>query len=148
MFKSKDGKVIFMSAVTKTTSRVSVIPSDSEHGIPQPVKAPTPGVEYYCEHRWGYIYAVSNENNPDFAVYRASLADITNGVGEASWEHFHTPDEMSITDIDMFDRCLMLYGWGMEGEPAVEVAQTPSYCLHTLSRQSTSRTRNVEHPSM
>ncbi|KAF4689031.1 hypothetical protein FOZ60_002132 [Perkinsus olseni] len=120
VFKSKDGKVIFMSAVTKTTSRVCVISSDSEEGMPQPVKAPVSGVEYYCEHRWGYIYAVSNESNPDFAVYRASLADISNGVGEAAWEHFHTPDEMSITDIDMFDRCLMLYGWGMEGEPAVE----------------------------
>ncbi|KAF4707421.1 hypothetical protein FOZ63_031035, partial [Perkinsus olseni] len=120
VFKSKDGKVIFMSAVTKTTSRVCVISSDSEEGMPQPVKAPVSGVEYYCEHRWGYIYAVSNESNPDFAVYRASLADINNGVGEAAWEHFHTPDEMSITDIDMFDRCLMLYGWGMEGEPAVE----------------------------
>ena len=115
LFKSKDGKCVFMSSSSKTRSEVHVVPADDPFAVPKIVHPATPGVEYFCEHRDGYIYVVSNMDYVNFALYRTPLADPTQMELV-----YHSPD-LTITDIDMFRRGLVLYGHGFEGQPAVEI---------------------------
>ena len=115
LFKSKDGKCIFMSSSSKTRSEVYVVSSDDPYVVPHRVHSPEDGVEYYCEHRDGYIYMVSNKDYTNFALYRKPVD------GSKAMElMYHSPD-MTIRDIDMFHKGLALYGHGFEGQPAVEV---------------------------
>ena len=116
LFKSKDGKCIFMSSSSKTQSEVYVVPSDDPTAQPVLIRPPQKGVEYYCENRDGFIYIVSNKDFVNFALYRVPM----DKVGQDWQLVYHSPD-MTITDIDMFRRGIVLYGSGFEGEPGVEV---------------------------
>ena len=117
LFKSKDGKCIFMSSSSKTKSEVYVVPSDDPKATPRLVQAPEDGVEYYCEHREGFIYMVSNKDFTNFALYRTPID------GSNPMELMYHSSDMTISDIDMFRKGLALYGHGFEGQPAVEVVR-------------------------
>ena len=115
LFKSKDGKCVFMSSSSKTRSEVYVVSADDPKATPSQVAAPQDGVEYFCEHRENFIYVVSNREFLNFALYRAPASS----PNELSLV-YHSPD-MTIADMDMFRKGLVLYGHGFEGQPAVEV---------------------------
>ena len=115
LFKSKDGKCIFMSSSSKTSSEVYVVPSDDPEATPQLVHPVSEGTEYFCEHRDGYVYIVSNRDYVNFALYRMKL-----GCDSEAEFVYHSPD-LTITDVDMFRKGLVLYGYGFEGQPAVEI---------------------------
>ena len=134
LFKSKDGQCIFLSSSSKTRSEVRVVRADEAVGVPAVVHPPQSGVQYYCEHREGFVYKVSNEEFVNFALYRRSL----NEDGEIKKFHLlhHSPD-MTIADLDMFRKAVVLYGHGFEGQPAVEVVRFREHCdVDTLSDSS------------
>jgi oligopeptidase B len=114
LFKSKDGKCIFMSSSSKTKSEVFVVHSDDPEATPVLVHPPCEGVEYFCEHRDGYIYIVSNMEFTNYALYRKPIN------GNELELMYHSPD-MTIRDMDMFRKGIVLYGHGFEGQPAVEI---------------------------
>jgi oligopeptidase B len=104
-----------MSSSSKTQSEVYVVPADDAKGVPVLVAPPTPGVEYFCEHRDGYIYVISNKDYTNFAMYRMDWQK-SNDL-----ELMYHSTDMTITDMDMFKKGIALYGTGFEGQPAVEV---------------------------
>jgi len=132
LFKSKDGSKTFMSSSSKTMSEVYVVDSSDPHANPQLIRAPEKGVEYYCEYREGFIYIISNRDFVNFALYRMPLGREMRHSAE--WELvYHSPD-MTITDIDMFRKGIVLYGHGFQGEPAVEVLRFKGFAnISTLS---------------
>jgi len=119
LFKSKDGKLIFMSSSSKTKSEVYFVSADDPTAAPILVQEPREGVEYYCEHNDGYIYIVSNQEFTNNGLYRKKM----NGGTELM---YHSSD-MTIRDMDMFRKGLVLYGQGFEGQPAVEVLRFKNF---------------------
>lgn len=116
LFKSKDGKFIFMSSSSKVSSQVFVVPADDPEASPILIQPAEPGVEYYCEHRNGFIYMVSNKEFVNFALYRMHVSDPRRTCELV----YHSPD-LTIRDMDMFRKGVVLYGTGFEGQPAVEI---------------------------
>jgi oligopeptidase B len=116
LFKSKDGKCVFMSSSSKTQSEVYYVSSSDPKCVPRLVAAPIRGVEYYCEHADGFIYMVSNKDYTNFALY---CMETQNPDSQAELM-YHSVD-MTISDLDMFRKGIVLYGNGFEGQPAVEV---------------------------
>lgn len=116
LFKSKDGKCIFISSSSKISSQVFALSSDDPFSSPSLIRAPEPAVEYYCEHREDYIYMVSNKDYLNFALYRMHKND-----PEKTCELVYHSSDLTIRDMDMFRKGLVLYGSGFEGQPAVEI---------------------------
>ena len=121
LVKSKDGECIFFSSSSKTKSEVRVVSATDPSGLPQLVEPPQNGVEYYCEHSDGYIYMVSNKEYTNFALYRKKLSS-------SAFELVHHSTLMSISDLDVFRRGIVLYGTGFEGEPAVDILRVKKFC--------------------
>mmetsp|Transcript_14786 Transcript_14786/g.31917 ORF Transcript_14786/g.31917 Transcript_14786/m.31917 type:complete len:814 (-) Transcript_14786:54-2495(-) len=73
---------------------------------------PIEGVEYFVEHQAGYFYVISNHERPDFIVYR--LAEEDAALGGSGWDKlvpfFTPPGGMHVTDADVLERHLVLYG--------------------------------------
>lgn len=79
VFKSKDGKMLFISANTKSTAEVRVLPLPIPWGMkPKLLRSKIPNVEYFCEHHEGFFYVMTNEFRHDFQVLAIPVSDVFN----------------------------------------------------------------------
>ena len=117
LFKSKDGKYIFVSSNAKNESEIWYVLADDPFSELKLIHPKKPGVEYFCEHSKGCLYMVSNKDYSNFALYKAEMA----GFNTFTWSLVHHSVDMFITDLDMFRKGVVLYGHGFEGQPAVEI---------------------------
>ena len=136
LYRTKDRAYIFVSANTKDTSEVRLTKcggwcKDDKDLSLKPMLKKTAGVEYFAEHRDGWLYIVSNHERPDFMVYRASVDEIDRSEGAWSClERFFTPPgRLHVTDADMLSRWLVLYG---------HESAAPQVCVVPLSRHNLS----------
>eukprot|EP00397_Hematodinium_sp_SG-2012_P010410 GEMP01010525.1.p1 GENE.GEMP01010525.1~~GEMP01010525.1.p1 ORF type:complete len:549 (+),score=138.71 GEMP01010525.1:886-2532(+) len=103
VFKSKDGQMIFANVARRAKSEVFAV--DARGGHVELVAPAQDNVEYFCEHREGRIFVVSNHERHNFKVYVRDPSD-------GSLMHFYTPPgDFTVQDIDMFHRGLVLYGY-------------------------------------
>lgn len=167
VFNTKDLRYVLLSSNTKDTSEVRAVAcckkgegdaaigsstssSDAGRGggevaRQQLLLSPREGVEYFVEHQAGYFYIVSNHERPDFRVYR--LAEDLAGLGDGGWQHlqpFFTPSGgMHVTDADVLDRWLVLYGHDAAEPKVCVVSLEPE----TIQEGSASSSYLVELPS-
>lgn len=124
VFRTKDRKHILMSSNTKDTSEVRAFACRDPAEL-MPAAAPPAGtaatirqllprregVEYFAEHHHGWWYVMSNHERVDFAVYRLRAAFTG---APASWDDlqpfFTPPGCFHVTDADLMERWLVLYG--------------------------------------
>ena len=128
LYRTKDRAFILVSSNTKDTSEVRLAKCGWFEGdlVLKPLLAKTAGVEYFAEHRDGWLYVVSNHERPDFMVYRASVDEIerTEGAWSCLEPVFRPPGKFHVTDADLLSRWLVLYG---------HEAAAPRICVVSLS---------------
>ncbi|CAE7216696.1 ptrB [Symbiodinium sp. CCMP2456] len=129
LYRTKDRAYILVSSNTKDTSEVRLAKCGRLEGdnlVLKPLLAKTSGVEYFAEHRDGWLYVVSNHERPDFMVYRASVDEIerTEGAWSCLEPVFTPPGKFHVTDADLLSRWLVLYG---------HEAAAPRICVVSLS---------------
>lgn len=132
VFRTKDKRCVLLSSNTKDTSEVRVVrcaamASDADVPVgPLGLLAPREGVEYFAEHCGDSFYIISNHERPDFSVYQ--LPDAMVGAEDGGWQHlrpfFTPPGGLHVTDADMLQRWLVLYGHEAAG-PRVCVVPVP-----------------------
>lgn len=71
--ESRDRRWLVITAGSKLTTEVWLVPADEPARAPQSVAGRTPGLEYLVEVADDEIFVVHNADSPDFAVSRAPL---------------------------------------------------------------------------
>lgn len=149
VIRTKDRRFVMLSSNTKDKSEMRVVPCAAmDSPAPLSVSAQVlltrrEGVEYFAEHNGNDFYIMSNHERPDFAVYRMPekllLDSSSNG-----WPHldayFIPPGNLHVTDADMLDQWLVLYGHE-SAEPRVCVVPLNASCeeSRTTSKDATVR---------
>ena len=118
--------IVLQGANRRDDSEVYVMPSVAPLHSPSLVWERQEGVQYFVEHRRGWIYIITNANNAyNFQVLRAKLPCRTVALGErllpTNWEIVIPHDrERKIEDVDIFKDHIVIYG-KMNMQPFVEV---------------------------
>ncbi|CAE8739593.1 unnamed protein product [Polarella glacialis] len=120
VFRTKDRSFVLLSSNTKDTSEVRAVRCNSTadrsaalalHSASRLLE-PREGVEYFAEHRGRDFYVVSNHERADFSVYLLSEDHL--GAADGGWSHlvpfFTPPGGVHVTDADMLENWLVLYG--------------------------------------
>ena len=141
LYRTKDRAYILVSSNTKDTSEVRLAKFVGDNLVLKPLLAKTAGVEYFAEHRDGWLYVVSNHERPDFMVYRASVDEIerTEGAWSCLEPVFTPPGKFHVTDADLLSRWLVLYG---------HEAAAPRICVVSLSEARRMRSYLAKLPEI
>jgi oligopeptidase B len=105
LHRSRDGRYLFCTSGSKTTTEVRALPSDRVNGELTLLVLREKDHEYYADHRDGLFYFVSNKGAKNYRVVTAPTAT----PDPAHWTEFipHNP-AVKIDGIDLFARHAVL----------------------------------------
>ena len=120
--ESRDREWLVLSAGSKLTSEVWLIPAADPGAAPRTVAGRTPGLEYLVEMAADELFVIHNADSPDFAVARAPLAGGTGPVAPMeTWRPFAGPTaDVRYTDVNAFETHVVV-GRRRDGLTGVEV---------------------------
>ncbi len=106
--RSRDKRVIFLEAYSKTSTEVRYLPSDNPNAELQVVLPRQPEHEYDVDHRGGLFYIRTNKGARNFRIVTAPVND----PSEKNWKEFvaHRPS-VKVEAISLFADHAVLSEW-------------------------------------